>query len=175
MSDTLIDVPPFSDGVIPDVAAVTPPELACEVCGKELIYGGRGRKPKRCDEHRKSPGTKRANMGQNTALAGQAAEALCQINGLAALGLMVARLPVTAETLQNAQEGFREQAYNALLTDPALCKTILKGGTASGKIALLIAYGMMGAAVAPAGIIEVKLRAAERAAAKEAELEAAAQ
>lgn len=24
----------------------------CEICGKELVYGGRGRPPKRCDEHK---------------------------------------------------------------------------------------------------------------------------
>lgn len=27
-------------------------DLTCEVCGKELTYSGRGRKPKRCDEHK---------------------------------------------------------------------------------------------------------------------------
>lgn len=35
------DPPPSSGG-----------ELACEVCGVPLHYGGRGRKPKRCDDHK---------------------------------------------------------------------------------------------------------------------------
>jgi hypothetical protein len=39
----------------------------CEVCGKELPYGGRGRPPKRCDEHKKSAAkTPPSNNGSET-------------------------------------------------------------------------------------------------------------
>lgn len=170
----VIDVPIFSDEKVPrDEPAVTGPEFSCETCGKELTYAGRGRKPKYCEEHRKGgnsggKGKRVTGLGQNAQLAAQAAEALIQVNGLLSIGLMLAQMPVTAETLKTAEDGFREQAYNALLTDPALCKTILKGGTTSGKVSLLIAYGMLGAAVAPVGVMEFRQRQETRRVAKEA-------
>lgn len=33
------------------------PDLACVVCGRELVYGGRGPKPKYCADHKKSKGS----------------------------------------------------------------------------------------------------------------------
>lgn len=157
-----ITVPVFTPAVVPDITPDETPEstheLSCETCGKELTYSGRGRKPKFCDEHKKSSGgvSKRKSLGKNDQMAAQAAEALVQMNGIAAIGIMMFGLPLTATALKNAEDTFREQAYSALLTDPALCATILRGGTASGKVALLIAYGMLGAAVAPVGIMEFK-------------------
>lgn len=163
MSD--LTMPTFMDAKVPNDVPPTPDEtppaqfeFACEVCGKELEYSGRGRHPKRCDEHRKnsaSTGTRRGIV-KNEQLAATAAEALLQINGLLALGLMFAQLPQTAETLNNARDAFREQAYNALLTDPELCKAILRGGTASGKVSLVLAYGMLAASVAPIGWSEYR-------------------
>lgn len=52
------DVPPDPLTDEPAIAGEAPPaptrvyEYACEVCGTELTYGGRGRKPKRCAEHK---------------------------------------------------------------------------------------------------------------------------
>lgn len=48
-----------------DIPPTTEDDLTCEVCGKPLIYGGRGRKPTRCDEHKRNKatggGTRRSN------------------------------------------------------------------------------------------------------------------
>lgn len=169
----VIDIPTFSDEKVPDESAVADDTLRCEECGKPIQYSGRGRKPKRCEEHRKSGGTKspRKSLGSNETLAAQATEALIQANGLLALGLMFAHMPVTASSLKEAEDGFREQAYNALLTDPALCKTILKAGTTGGRTSLIIAYGMLAGAVVPVGLMEFKANRAE-AAEKRAALEA---
>jgi hypothetical protein len=68
----------------------------------------------------------------------------------------------TAGAIAERETLFREQAYNALLTDPALCRTILKGGTTSGKVALVIAYTMFIGGVAPYTISEYKERKAEK-------------
>jgi len=137
-------------------------EYACEVCGKEIFYGGRGRKPKYCDEHKTNKSSKSSTgktkiSGQGAQLAAQATEALVQLNGLFSMGLTLVKLPMTAGALNDAQEGFRESTYNALLTDPELCKTILRVGTTSGKVALMISYSMLIAAVAPVGVLEYKL------------------
>lgn len=161
MSDALA-IPMFSDGTVPmDTAPETTHELVCATCGKELEYSGRGRKPRFCDEHkRSSSGTSKVarSSGKNETMAAQAATVLSQFNGLIAIGLMMTGLPLTAQALETAKDAFREQAYNALLTDPDLCKLILKGGTGSGKVALAIAYGMLGTSVVPVGIMEFQSR-----------------
>lgn len=51
------DVPEGVQDMLPempsdDVPPVSDFEYSCEVCGVELTYGGRGRKPKRCAEHK---------------------------------------------------------------------------------------------------------------------------
>lgn len=133
----------------------------CKECGKEAgaDYKGRGRPPVYCAEHKKSgkgTGTKRA-LTSNDARARAAASALVQVHGLAAMGLMVAGMPATASALAEVTNaGFEERAYEALLTDPALCTTILKAGTTSGRMSLLIAYGMLAGAVVPTAWGEIK-------------------
>lgn len=162
-----LTIPTFSDTEIPsdaepDAAPETTHEYSCEVCGKELAYGGRGRKPRFCDEHKsRSTSARKTSLGKNDILASQATEALAQFNGIIAIGVMMLGLPLTAQTLSAANDGFREQARSALLTDPELCKMILKGGTGSGKVALAVAYGMLGSAVVPVAITEVKARRKE--------------
>lgn len=158
----------FTDSTLPkDEAPPGAYEYACETCGKELFYGGKGRKPKFCDEH-KTAAKSRTGGGSNSGLARQAAAALSQWNSFIALGLMLPAVPVlgdnpaylprTASAIAAADEGFTEAAYNALLTDPKLCKLILKTGSAGGKIALVMAYGMLVASVAPVGIEEYRER-----------------
>lgn len=154
--------------LLPDIPAPSAPENPCEVCGVDIPYGGRGRKPKRCEEHKRSaaPTTPRkSNTGKNDVMARQAAAALSQVNGLIATGLMLApgplaafRLPMTAAAIAAADEGFTEAAYAALVTDPKLCALILKGGGASGKLALIIAYAMLAGAVVPVAITEYRAK-----------------
>ena len=156
MAETLefTDIP-----IPPDLAPPGEYEYACEVCGKELFYGGKGRKPKKCDQHKTAVGRK--GSGTNANLARQASAALSQYNSLICVGLMIPPpnpvcLPRTASAIAVANDGFEEQAYNALLTDPGLCKMILKAGGVSGKLLLLVAYGMLAVAVVPVGVEEYR-------------------
>jgi len=154
------DIPPPMDDAPPNSAV----EYPCKICGKEAgPYGGRGRKPVYCPEHKKGnkgSGAKRALTG-NDAKARAAASALVQLHGLAAMGLMITGMPQTASALAEVTEaGFEERAYEALLTDPALCSTILKAGTTSGRMSLLIAYAMLAGAVVPTAWQEVKSKRA---------------
>lgn len=172
----VIDIPVFTDAKVPtDESATADDTPRCLECGKPLVYAGRGRKPKYCEEHRKNSrgsSAPRKGAGNNATLAAQATDALCQVHGLVASLGMVTGFPMTASAIASAEDGFREQAYNALLTDPDLCKTILRAGTTSGRVALLIAYGMFAGAVAPTAVMEFKQRrelAREKA---EAELDA---
>lgn len=155
---------PVEDGpAMPADLAPEVPEFACEVCGKELTYGGRGRKPKYCDEHKKNKpaGTRSASGSKrDEAVARQAAGVLSQINGLVGLGLYFApepfRMPDTAAKLDELAPKFEEQAFDALKNSPALARTIARAGGVSGSAGLIIAYGMLGASLAPVAVDEWK-------------------
>lgn len=155
-----------------DAAPETEDVLSCEVCGKTLTYAGRGRKPKFCDEHKKGSakpsGGAKTRVTGNEKLAEQAVNALVQINNLTGFGARLIGMEATAGAIDFCQDGFREQAYAALVTDPALCRQILSAGEISGKFSLAIAYAMMGAMVAPVAAKEIQEKRAERAEKREA-------
>lgn len=138
----------------------SPDGLYCDVCGKPLVYKGRGRKPTKCDEHKtsgsrtgvKSP-TKTKGVEGTAALA---ASHLARLNGFLAMAMSSWGLPVTAQSVALANEEFQKLAYEALLADPVLAKKIAMGGAESGKAALIFAYGMFGLAVGPAAVMEIK-------------------
>ena len=163
----------------------TPPRVfdaACRTCGVELPYAGKGRRPKFCAEHRlagerRPPKTRihKPPAGQNAQLAASATEALVQLNGLIAMALMLTRMPQTAIAMSEAEEGFRESTMAALVTDPALCKTILRAGSTGGKVALGISYAMLAAAVAPVGVLEFKANRSEHAGGESSDVEDRAQ
>jgi hypothetical protein len=140
---------------VPDAIDI---EYPCEVCGREAgPYAGRGRKPKFCADHRKTSKVATPKVkGANATLAAQATEALVQLNNILTMPAMLFGYPRTASALATANDGFREMAYNALITDPALCAAIARGGSTGGKVALLIAYGMLASAVAPIALMEYR-------------------
>lgn len=164
----------FVTATIPDdIPTDSVPELSdveypCRVCGKESgPYGGRGRKPVTCEEHRKSKPTGNLKVsGAPDALAKQATAVLVQINGMVALASMGMSLFKTAHAISEANPTFEQQAYQALLTDQELCKLILKSGAKSAKLSLAIAYGGLGMAVLPTAVIELKEKKEARAARK---------
>jgi hypothetical protein len=156
----------FADAVIP---ADTTPEVSdveypCRTCGKESgPYGGRGPKPRYCMDHKKGTRSPKAKVsGAPANLAGQATGVLVQLNGMLAMGTMALGLFETSSAIAAANPTFEEQAYQALLTDPELCKLILKGGVKSAKVSLGLAYIGMGVSVAPTAAMELKTRKAER-------------
>lgn len=142
---------------IPDVVDV---EYPCEKCGREAgPYRGRGRKPKVCQEckPKRSSGQGAPRVtGTNANLAAQASEVLSQLNSFMALGAAAMKLFGTSGAIASYDDTFKSQAYAALVTDPELCRFILKGGVKSAKLTLLMAYGGMAVAVAPTAIMEVK-------------------
>ena len=167
MIDFLDTALPEADS-IPEVSDV---EYPCEVCGKESgPYGGRGRKPTKCTEHRKvKNGSVRRVTGNASNLAVQATEVLSQLNGMVAIGLMALGLNNTASAIAAGNDTFAERAHAALLTDTDLCRLILKGGVKSAKISLAIAYAGLGVGVVPVAVTELQERRAEAQRRREAE------
>jgi hypothetical protein len=161
----------FADTDMPEDASppTTDVQYPCEVCGKEAgPYGGRGRKPRFCIEHKK--GSKnvgsRKVTGSSAALAAQATGVLSQLNGIIAVGLMAIGFNDTASAIARGDDAFSERAHAALLTDPDLCKFILKGGVKSAKVTLGLAYVGLGIGVVPVAMAELAERRAEVAARK---------
>lgn len=162
----LSGLPPLQDET-PEISGV--PEFSCEVCGVELTYGGRGRKPKFCDEHKRTNTTRRSStsgMG-NEKLAAAALDVLVQGNNILAMCAMLAQLYGTASAISEREDAFRVQALEALKMDPGLCRTILKAGATGGKAALAVAYGMMLLSIAPVTIGELKAKKEAREAAEQ--------
>jgi hypothetical protein len=154
----------FEDTDMDTVPPAIDIEYPCVVCGEEAgPYGGRGRKPTKCPKHKATQsGTSTKVKGANAALAAQATEALVQVNNILTMPLVLMGYQNSASALAKAQDGFRESTYQALLTDPRLCASIVRGGTAGGKVALLISYGMLGSAVGPVLVMEHKMIKAAR-------------
>lgn len=161
-----MSIPVMEDVEIPlDDPVPTTFEYACQGCGKELFYGGKGRHPKWCDDCKPSRNTatgtpRKKGGGANAALARQAADTLGLTNSLLATGMRLIplplRMPDTADALVAANEPFVELAYDALLADPALARAIVRGGGVSGKFMLIVAYAALAGAIVPVGIEEVK-------------------
>lgn len=165
-------MPDFVDAGIPSDTApeTTDVEYPCRVCQREAgPYSGRGPKPKLCPEHKTTKrGSSPKVTGTTANLAAQATAVLCQLNGIIAMGAMATGFFRTAHALAGANEGFEQQAHAALLTDPELCRLILKGGVKSAKLSLGIAYAGLGMAVFPTAVEEAKEKKAARDAAREA-------
>lgn len=158
-----------------------PPAVVCDYpgCDTELVWLGRGRKPKWCPEHKGGKAALASKLttqastrikGTNEQLAAQAAAVLAKSNSLAMLAILAFGMPVTATAIAEHNEEFERNAYDALLLDPALCKKILSTGGKTAGIALFMAYGQLGMFVVPLAISEIK----DKREAKRKELEDAA-
>ena len=158
---SLPDFEPPEGNPPPDDVPPSDFEYACQTCGVELVYSGRGRHPKYCDEHKgkSSTGTARANTGSGN-LAKQAAGVLEETNALIAGAMMLLPMPYnlldTGMALATANETFVIRAEKALASNPKLCKFILKGGALSGQLALVAAYGVLVGSVLPTAIQELR-------------------
>lgn len=140
-------VGPFTD-LYPDSTPEAPYGRKPDGTPYKRHHGGRG--------SRSVTGPQR--MPASESLARSAAGVLATANSLTAIALMAGNLTVTAEAINDANKQFEEMAYQALLTDPALCKKILSAGASGGKAGLLMAYAMLTANIFPSAMAEFKER-----------------
>ena len=161
MSDVLYDIPQTDSK--PPISH----ELVCEKCGTELVYSGRGRKPKFCPEHRPgglkllqggqggNSGTPKTK-GANASLAGQATDIILQWTDIMALVCMMTGLTATEAAIHERQGTLREQLYASLLTNPARCRSIINVGSRSSDFGFFMALGMFAAGVGSTAFVEIK-------------------
>lgn len=130
------------DATTPDDLDDTPTasEYSCEICGAPLEYGGRGRKPTRCDDHKR----KAAAKPRSSSPTGDVRSALAVMEsmyGAVSLGLIMVS-PQSAQVWATQIDSL--QASNALVLagDKALCKSICRLGERSGKAMFFSAHVM---------------------------------
>ncbi len=136
-------VPEIVDSELPrDEPPPTTYEYACETCGVELHYAGKGRKPRFCPEHKKNaPKTTRTGSGQSAKLASQATDLILSLTDVIQISAIVAGFPETSEAIDEKQGLLREQVYQALLGNPNRSRSIIKMLGATTDLGLAIALG----------------------------------
>lgn len=160
----------FETGVIPDKEPETDTGLPGASDDAPYGYKADGTPYKRRPNGTgRASGTRTSTGSRTDSKARQAAALLTQANDLVTFGVMAIGYGQTAAALSNANEGFADTAFEALRQDEALCNTILRAGTTSAKITLLIAYGMLAVNVAPTALAEVREKRAAKAAETEEE------
>lgn len=155
---TFSEVDDYPPDTVPVVAEV---EHACEKCGRETGWSGRGRRKRFCDAcktPRRTAGQAPRVNGNASNIAAQAAKSLVGINSLIGYGALALGLPGTAKAILSAQEDFETQAYQALLTDPKFAAQLLNAGQVSAKAMLGMTYLTMGVGVVPVAMAELKAK-----------------
>lgn len=139
----------FNAGAVPDEepnAGNTSTDPICEVCGTPLHYSGRGRKPKFCDEHKKSgKGNAGAGAPQRRSATREVDAALAsleQFNAILAVGFTLAS-PNAANFFVSQQEALQERNKGVLEANPKLAKQIASAAGKTGPLGLVISYGIV--------------------------------
>lgn len=129
---------------VPEDDTADAPEFACEVCGKELFYSGRGRHPKRCDEHKTRSGSSSATniSTRKSSAKGDVAQALSAMDmmyDLLGMGLLIVQAYEAAELFKASRPQLKEKNEAYLTNDPALAKSLAKLGKTGGRYAFATA------------------------------------
>lgn len=127
---------------VPEDDASEGPQFACEVCGKELHYSGRGRHPKRCEEH-KTGGSSATNISTRKSSAkgdvGAALSAMDMMYDLLGMGLLVVGAHDALDLFKECRPELKAKNEAYLTNDPALAKSLAKLGKTGGRYAFATA------------------------------------
>lgn len=157
----------FSVASIPEDAAPTDNNgvssdsgYACEVCGTPLTYSGRGRPPKRCDDHKKSTSSSSnassRSTGRRASRDVEAAMAALDAGHTAlSFGLMLMS-PTAAQAWETNRPGLNARNEAILTGDPALAKRIASIAAKGGGTALVLNHLI--AIVPVLGIVRAEAR-----------------
>lgn len=141
MTDTVSDLEALTAETVPTPEEATVPELSCETCGKPLVYGGRGRKPRFCDEHKSSRTASNISTRKSSAKGDVAAalSALDMMYDLLSMGLLVVGAHGAAELFGQSREQLNAKNESYLSNDAALAKSLAKLGRTGGRYAFATA------------------------------------
>lgn len=161
-----------------DTPTTDVPELSCVVCGKGLTYGGRGPKPKYCEEHKKGGANKSLGGGtgrgkSSSADVDAAVATLDQAYDLLELALMftgahksmrLLRASIEGEEDENGRKrkGLRQQNREYLATDREMAKKIASIGKTGGRYAFFASQAATLLPVAVLAMGEISVARAEK-------------
>lgn len=168
VSFSVSDMPP--DAADSTTDTVTSNDPTCEVCGTPLSYSGRGRKPKYCDDHKRSTSTSRTtSTGRRSTRDVEAAMAALS-SGHTVVQFAMSLVSLEAGQVFEISRPTLDERNRAILeSDPALAKRIAAMASKGGGAALLISHVI---AIAPAAAIagrQMRASAVTRAQKREAQ------
>lgn len=148
------------DAPVPDTAPMSD-DLTCQICDAPLFYGGKGRKPKFCDEHKqsRSTGAARKTSSGSTVDAAMASLAFCE--DLLSIPLLMLS-PNAAKEWVTGLPALRAKNRAILSGNPALCKSIAKTSSKVSPYMLLGSYGYALSPVVKVVAQDVRARRANR-------------
>jgi hypothetical protein len=157
----------FADDEAPDA---DPPQssgtmdLSCEVCGVPLIYGGRGRKPRFCEDHKPA---RSASIPRGSS---DVAQALAVMDGMYTMLSMLLTVASPNALVMFRQQVPMLQERNAVFfaADKNLCKSVCKVGSKGGKTAFVSSNVLAVAPVLAVAVGDMRARSQVKAQAKSA-------
>jgi len=114
----------------------------CEVCGTALEYSGRGRHPKRCDEHRKGGASKGSGGTRSFKNAAQLENAIADMYRTAAFGIGIFD-QFDAMAIANSSDKLAKSWITLAESDPKVRKFLEKMVTGTGWGAVIVAHLMV--------------------------------
>ncbi len=162
VTDMLFDTTTIPDELPSNAPDIDSTDLSCEVCGTPITYAGRGRKPTRCDEHKRS---KTSGTGSAPRRNVRNVEAACAaLDGLyqAMLMPLFAVSPDAGAAWVAQIEQLNARNRIILSGDPALARKIVDGASKGGGAALLISHVIAVGPVASIAVRDVRTRRAAR-------------
>lgn len=163
ISFTVSDIPP-ADPVDTAPSNGSAGAYACEVCGTPLAYGGRGRPPTRCADHKRSSGSSGGATARRSTRDVDAAMAALNASHTSLSFLLMMVAPDAASAWESGRPSLDDRNRRILEADPALAKRIATAASRGGAGALVISHLI---AIAPAAVIagsKYRTARAERAA-----------
>lgn len=112
----------------------------CEVCGTSLEYGGRGRKPRFCAEHKKGASKSASGSGKATASMQVLENNLADIYRGLGMGVSLVD-PVSGMEIASAADKLAHSWITLAESNPKVKKFLIKLTTGSGVGAVVIAHG----------------------------------
>lgn len=149
---------------------VSVPDIACQVCGRDIayMYKGRGRKPTKCEEHRTAKPSK-LGTAKSTKNVDAACAAMSMLYDMLSTGLLMIGARKSLALFGESREELDEKNRKYLANDPALAARLANMGRTGGRYAFISAQVMTVGPVILLATGELRERAAERAARQDSE------
>lgn len=124
-------------------------EYTCEICGTEIFYSGRGRKPKRCDEHKRGKAAATATGSSRRASGAIVDRAVSEIEMLYTMGGQALKFvnPIAGETVYDNATKLAESYRLLLETDARFRKMFQKMESKAAWLPILTMHAQVVASI----------------------------